>query len=139
VNSGRRVSDSRRDPRKNTFPSTPHRSSRQGCAKTPWSFQNRHFHPAEPVQFAHTLERFHHKGESVGIGAENVLGAADGLRRFDLGLAHVWPPIHWRGQVKPFLSKARRNRAENADADKGVNIVFTPLAGGRSSRHEVYP
>ena len=43
-------------------------------------FEHRHFHPAEAVQPPHALEGFDHEGESLGIGAEDVLGAADGLR-----------------------------------------------------------
>ena len=42
-------------------------------------FEHRHFHPAEAVKAAHALEGLDHEGEGLGIGAENVLGASDGL------------------------------------------------------------
>ena len=46
--------------------------------------EHRHFGAAEAIELAHTLEGFDHEGERLGVGAENILGATDGLR----GLAH---------------------------------------------------
>ena len=55
-----------------------------GAAEHFGLFEDRHFRAAKAVELAHALERFDHVGESLGVGAENVLGAANGL----WGVAH---------------------------------------------------
>ena len=44
-------------------------------------FEHRHFDAAEAVELAHALEGLDDMREGLGLGAENVLRAADGLRR----------------------------------------------------------
>ena len=55
-------------------------------------FEHRHLDPAEAIELAHALEGFDHEGESVGIGAENVLRPADRLRGFLGRFAHARAP-----------------------------------------------
>ncbi len=49
--------------------------------------EHRHFDPAEAVELAHPLEGLDDMRESLGLGAEDVLGAADGLWRLAHGRA----------------------------------------------------
>jgi hypothetical protein len=51
-------------------------------------FKDRHFHAAKAVELAHALERLDDMAEGFRLGAEDVLGATDGLGCCDTLLAH---------------------------------------------------